>query len=61
MEIVRTGKKGKYLNSSQKFRIYLISKDNVHMNETYGDTTQYSWPYVTSKPDNSTYPPSKYL
>jgi hypothetical protein len=48
MEIVKTGKKGKYLNGLHKWHIYLISKDNVHMNETYGDTTQYSRTYVDS-------------
>jgi hypothetical protein len=38
MDIRKTGKKGKHLNTLEKYRIYKISKDNLHMNDTYIDT-----------------------
>jgi hypothetical protein len=34
IDVIRTGKKGKHLNSLEKFHTYLLSKDNLHMNET---------------------------
>jgi hypothetical protein len=33
MEIMETGKKGKYLNTLKKYHIHRISKENIHMNE----------------------------
>jgi hypothetical protein len=38
MDIIKTGKKGRYLNALGKYYIYGISKDNVHMNATYINT-----------------------
>jgi hypothetical protein len=35
MESVKTGKKGRHLNTLEKYHIYRISKDNLHMNDTY--------------------------
>jgi hypothetical protein len=37
MEIIKTGKKGKHINTPEKYHIYRISKDNLHMNDTYVD------------------------
>jgi hypothetical protein len=37
MEII-TGRKGKYLNTLEKYHIYKISRDNLHMNDTHTDT-----------------------
>jgi hypothetical protein len=37
MDIVNTGKKGKHLNTLEKYHIYRTSKDNLHMNDTYID------------------------
>jgi hypothetical protein len=37
-DITRPEKKGEHLNSSRKYHTYLISKDNLHMNETYINT-----------------------
>jgi hypothetical protein len=34
MEIIRTGKKGRYLNTLENYYIYEIFKDNLHMNDT---------------------------
>jgi hypothetical protein len=33
MEIMETGKKGKYLNTLEKYHILRISKENIHMND----------------------------
>jgi hypothetical protein len=38
MDIIKTGKKGKHLNTLEKYHIYGISKDNVQKNDTYIDT-----------------------
>jgi hypothetical protein len=32
---VKTGKNGRHLNSLEKYCIYRISKENLHMNDTY--------------------------
>jgi hypothetical protein len=37
MDIIQTGKKGKNLNSLDKYHVYKISEDNLHMNDTYID------------------------
>jgi hypothetical protein len=34
MDIVNTGKKGKHINTLEKYHIYRISKDNLHTNDT---------------------------
>jgi hypothetical protein len=38
MEIITTGRTGKYLNTLEKYNIYQINRDNLHMNNTYIDT-----------------------
>jgi hypothetical protein len=39
MDIIRTHKKGKHLNTLEKYHIYnKISKNNLHMNDTNIDT-----------------------
>jgi hypothetical protein len=38
MDIIKTGRKGKHLNTLEKYHICRISKDNLHMNDTYIDT-----------------------
>jgi hypothetical protein len=35
MGIIKTGRKGKHLNTLEKYYIYRISKDNLHMNDTH--------------------------
>jgi hypothetical protein len=35
MDVIRTGRKGKHLNTLEKYYIYKISKNNVHMNDTH--------------------------
>jgi hypothetical protein len=34
MEIIKTGRKGRYLNTLEKYHIYEIGKDNLQMNDT---------------------------
>jgi hypothetical protein len=38
MEIITTGRKGKHLNTLEKYHIYKTSKKNLHMNDTNIDT-----------------------
>jgi hypothetical protein len=38
VDIVKTHKKGKHLNTLEKYHIYRISKSNLHMNDTNIDT-----------------------
>jgi hypothetical protein len=38
MDIIRTQKKGKHLNTLEKYHIYKTSKNNLHMNDTNIDT-----------------------
>jgi hypothetical protein len=33
MEIMEMGKKGKYLNTLEKYHIYRTSKENMHLND----------------------------
>jgi hypothetical protein len=37
MEIMKTERKGRYLNTLERYHIYEISKDNLHMNDTNVD------------------------
>jgi hypothetical protein len=37
MDIIKTGKKGRYFNTLEKYRIYKISKNKLHTNDTYID------------------------
>jgi hypothetical protein len=34
MDIISTGRKGKYLNTLEKYHIYKIKKNTLHMNDT---------------------------
>jgi hypothetical protein len=38
MEIITIGKKGRYLNTLEKYHIYEICKYNLHMNDANIDT-----------------------
>jgi hypothetical protein len=37
MEIITIRRKGKYLNTLEKYHIYKVSKDNLNMNDTHID------------------------
>jgi hypothetical protein len=37
MDIIKTEKKGKHLNTLEKYHIYKISENRLHMNDTYID------------------------
>jgi hypothetical protein len=34
MDVIRIGRKGRHLNTLEKYHIYKISRNNLHMNET---------------------------
>jgi hypothetical protein len=38
LDVIRTGKKGRHLNTMEKYHMYRISRNNSHMNDTYIDT-----------------------
>jgi hypothetical protein len=35
MDVIRTGRKGRHLNNLEKYHIYKISRENLHMNDTH--------------------------
>jgi hypothetical protein len=35
MDIIRAGRKGRHLDTSEKYHVYKISRNNLHMNDTY--------------------------
>jgi hypothetical protein len=37
MEVIRTGRKDRHLNTLEKYHIYKISRNNLHINDTYID------------------------
>jgi hypothetical protein len=38
MDVITMGRKGKCSNTLERYHVYKLSKDNVHMNDTYIDT-----------------------
>jgi hypothetical protein len=38
MDIIETGKNGKYLIALEKYHVYRTSENNLHMNDTYINT-----------------------
>jgi hypothetical protein len=62
MEIITTGRKGKYLNTLEKYHIYEISTENLHMNDIHMiHTTPYLKHYTKFTQDNTTHIPSPTL
>jgi hypothetical protein len=37
MDIIRKGKKGRHLNTLEKYHIYKVSKTNIHLNDTHNE------------------------
>jgi hypothetical protein len=35
MDVIRTGRKGRHLNTLERYHIYKISGNNLHMNDTH--------------------------
>jgi hypothetical protein len=33
MDVIRTGRKGRHMNTLEKYHIYKISRNNLHMND----------------------------
>jgi hypothetical protein len=52
MDIIRKGRKGRHLNTLEKYHIYKISKANVHLNNTHNPIFQvihkiyYRWKHM---------------
>jgi hypothetical protein len=40
LDVITMGRKGKHLNTLERYRIYKISKDSLHMNDIYKRHTQ---------------------
>jgi hypothetical protein len=38
MNIIKTAKKGRHLNTLERYHIYKLSREELHMNDTYIDT-----------------------
>jgi hypothetical protein len=38
VEIMKIGRKGKHLNTLEKYHIYKISKEGIHMNDIHDET-----------------------
>jgi hypothetical protein len=38
MDIIRMGRKGRHLNTLEKYYIYKIGRNNLYMNDTHIDT-----------------------
>jgi hypothetical protein len=55
MDIIKTGRKGEHLSILEKYYIYRISKDNMHMNDTH--TTPYLRHCMNFTLDSSTHTP----
>jgi hypothetical protein len=43
MDIITMGRKGKRLNTLERYHIYKTSRKNLHMNDTHVDTQSYIW------------------
>jgi hypothetical protein len=41
MDIITTGRKGKHLNTLERYHIYRTNRENLHMNDTHLDTQYY--------------------
>jgi hypothetical protein len=55
MQVMRTERKGKHLNTLEKYHTYKISKEGLHMNHTYNETHNPISEMLHEKtPDNST-------
>jgi hypothetical protein len=35
MDVITTGRKGKHLNTLERYHIYKTSRENLHMNDTH--------------------------
>jgi hypothetical protein len=53
MDVVRIGRKGQYLNTLEKYYIYKISREKLHMNDTNIENTI---PYLKNYKKFTTHP-----
>jgi hypothetical protein len=57
MDVIRTGRNGRHFNTLEKYHIYRINSNNLHMN----DTNPYFRPYRNFTRDSSTDPQKRYV
>jgi hypothetical protein len=55
MDVIQTRKKGRHLNTLEKYHIYKISRNNFHKNDTYNPIYQ----TLHKLYDGSTHTPKK--
>jgi hypothetical protein len=55
VDAIRTGRNGGHFNTLEKYHIYRIGSNNLHMNET----TPYFRPYTTLQETAAQTPPEK--
>jgi hypothetical protein len=55
MEVIQVTKKGRYMNSIERFHIFCTQKENKHMNEVLFDLkkTLYLRPFTTTTHNNN--------
>jgi hypothetical protein len=53
MEIRKIERKGKHLNTLEKYRIYKISKEGIHMNDMHDETYNPIFEVINMKPHNA--------
>jgi hypothetical protein len=55
VDVIRTGRKGRHLNILEKYHIYTISRNSLHINDTSKHTILYSKQYMNFTIGSSTY------
>jgi hypothetical protein len=61
MDVIRTGRKGRHLNTVEKYHIYKIIRNNLYMDNRYIDThtVPYFRQYTSFMTDSSMYTTKK--
>jgi hypothetical protein len=55
MDIIRMGRKGRHLNTLERYHIYKISRNKLHMNDTSKQAFLYTKQYVSFTIGSSTH------
>jgi hypothetical protein len=55
MDVITTGRKGKHLNTLERYHIYRITKDKLHMDDTHNPIMRH---YTSFAQNSSTRTPS---
>jgi hypothetical protein len=54
MDVIRTGRKGRHLNTLERYHIYKISRNKLHMNDTHVEAQNLFKKYTSFTVDSST-------